>query len=135
MVKLQADKIVLPGSTGVYEIYNLMLTRLGFPNQAGHTMAAAVLARCIVDATVVDHVMVFNDMMKAMTLSKSAVISGGTRALTPQMTYTAATLTCKRAGRTPGQMLTNLELAYAGLVADGWVPALHNVVAAADLLQ
>lgn len=130
---LEKDSIVTPRSSEVYEIYNLFTKRLGLPNQAGHTMAAGVLTRCLDNRNAIDQVKDFADIVKALKLAKSETIAAGAQKLTPQMTFVAANLTCKKGTRTAGDMVVALETVYGALVADGWVDWLPNVVVASDL--
>lgn len=130
---LEKDSIATPRSSEVYGIYSMFLKRLGLPNQAGHTMAAGVLTRCLNDRNPIDQVKDFVDVVKALKLAKSGTIAGGAQKLTPQMTYAAATLTCKMGSRSAGDMVVVLDSVYAALIADGWVDWLPNVVVASDL--
>lgn len=135
LLKTETDKATVPGASRVYEIYALMKGRLGFPNGSGHTMAAAVLARCMGPANIKDHMVAFSDMYKALQVSAHRSIARSADNLDAQASYIAATLTCKKLTRTSGEMVTNLDVIYKAILNDGmadWVP---NAVMASELMQ
>ena len=132
---LAEGKLLQERSGEIFEVYALMTRRMGIPNQAGHTMAAAVLTKCLGQTQIIDQLLRFDTMLAALRLAKSGTIARGAENLAPQITFVAATLACKNTNRTPGQLVQNLEITYRALVQDGWVDWLPNVVAASELLR
>ncbi|MBY0370224.1 hypothetical protein K2X33_06020 [bacterium] len=138
-VKNLENKTVVDRASQVFEIYSLILDRVGLQNQAGHSMAAGVLTRCLGNRNVLDQIADFSNLMDTLKVSRNETISHGTKTKTPQMTYVAAVLTCKKMSRTAGDMVTLLEESYQALLHSdtnrGWLDWLPNVVVAADLLN
>lgn len=134
----QEVKTVSKGASQIYKVYKILTDNVGLKNQAGHTMAAAVLTRCLgpsADEGRYQKVIGdWNDILNLLKQSSHRTVANGASQLTPQMTYAAATLACKKGKRSASEMAGLLNSAYGALLADGWVDWLPNAVAAAELV-
>lgn len=133
LVELERAGILYPGASNFWPLYEGMLQQ-GFPNAEGHSMAAALLATCRTDAWD-NRVADITALVKAMAVSQHKTIQCTLRGLPAQLTYSAATLACKMGSRSPQEMIKLLDLSYAGLLRDGALDRLHNVVVAAELVR
>ena len=130
--QMEKNGIVVPGSSSFHAIYDWMVSTQRFPNLAGHTMAAGVLASC----RAADK-QKLNDWVKildGMAGSLEDMVGADGRS-NPQISYAAAVLTCKIGKRSHAEMVTRLELTFRNLKRDGKADWLPNVVAAAELVQ
>jgi len=133
---MEAEGLAIKGAPEFNGIYQAFLNR-GFPNQHGHTMAAAVLAGCrIGDKEKVNEMFAILEEMSLYQRHEDPqlrVIGANPKAFA-QITYSAAVLTCKRGGLDIPTLVRKLATVFRAVLIDGKVNLPHNVVVAADLL-